>query len=111
MATEYPLYGYPILDAPAAATPAEVVPEHTIFSPHLLLVESCDGVRVAFHAPLAFIRTDSIPEVVYRNGVRVESSTYNLGSDRSDGVLNLITFQKAPLPGDLLVLDAYVLKY
>jgi len=108
---EYPKYGYPIVDPPPALPAREIVPEGAFFFPHMRPLELPDGMRRAFHAPLAFIRTDSIPEVVYRNGVRVETSAYTLGSDRPDGVLNLVTFQKAPLSGDLLVLDAYVMRH
>lgn len=110
MSCLYPKYGYPITAPAAPAAPVEVLPEGVFFYPHMLLSPQPDGVLLEFRPPLGFIRTDSAAEVVYRNGVRVETSAYTLGSDRPDGVLTIITFQKAPLSGDLLVLDAYVMR-
>lgn len=110
MSCQYPRYGYPITRPEPEQSGPEVVPAGVFFLPHMTLTPRPDGVLTEFQAPLAFVRADSAPEVVYRNGVRVEPSTYSLSSNRIDGVLNVVTFQDAPLSGDLLVLDAYVMR-
>lgn len=110
MTCQYPRYGYPITRPEPEAVGPEVVSAGTFFYPHMILVPRPDGVSKTFQTPMPVVRTDSAPEVVYRNGVRVEPSTYSLSSNRIDGVLNVVTFRDAPLTGDLLVLDAYVMR-
>ena len=88
----------------------EVLPAGVFFLPHLPLSPRPDGVAREFTVAIPFTRGDSYPEVVYRSGVRVDPSTYELTSSRPDGALNVVTFRDPPLPGVLLVLDAYVMR-
>lgn len=104
----YPSLGTPIVRPAAPAPTPEVVPASTRFMPHLRLSPAADGISTIFTAEMAFVRTDSAPEMVYRDGVRVDPALYTVGSNRADEALNLITFRDAPPQGALLLLDAYV---
>lgn len=104
----YPALGIPITRvAPPAPTP-EIVAAERRFMPHLRLSPPPDGISTIFTVEMSFVRTDSAPEMVYRDGVRVDPALYTTGSNRADEALNLITFRDAPPLGALLLLDAYV---
>ena len=107
---QYPRFGAPIVRPAPDPPPDFVLPAGVFFLPHQRLSPRPDGVLREFQADIPFVRGDSFPEVVYRSGVRVEPSTYTLTSNRPDGVLNVVTFRDPPLTGDLLVLDAYVMR-
>lgn len=95
--------GTPIF-APAAAAPAPVrLPADARFLPHVALSGAVDGVNTVYLSPVPFISGDIVREVVYRNGVRVDPADYT-----ADPASRTITFLRAPLPADTLLLDAYV---
>ena len=95
--------GSPIVDTVAAPTPVEAIPISAVFMPHLLLEGAIDGVNTVFTSPVPFISGDIVREVVYAQGVRVDPSQYTV-----DPATRTLTFLQAPVPPDVLTLDAYV---
>lgn len=92
------------LDVPVPPhVPVVAIPAGAIFMPHQPLSGAVDGLNRTFQSPVPFISGDIAREVVYRNGVRVEPTAYTV-----DVATSTITFLSAPLPNDILLLDAYV---
>lgn len=103
--------GTPIIAPEEPPVPGPVrIPQDTIFMPNLPLLGVTDAVNRSYSTSMPFLRTDIVAEVVYRNGVRADQTSYTVSSTRPDGLLNTITFNDPPLPGELLVLDAYLPK-
>lgn len=95
--------GTPTSVATAPYVPVEAIPAGAIFMPHQPLAGAVDGLNRTFVSPVPFISGDIAREVVYRNGVPVDRTAYTV-----DVTLRTITFLSAPLPNDILLLDAYV---
>lgn len=88
---------------PPPPTPgAVVVPESAFFLPNQALIGPRDGVNRTFTTYATFIHTDTIREIVYRNGIRLDPSVYSVPAPQT------IVFDTAPGPSDLLLLDGYV---
>ena len=79
------------------------LPAGVLLLPRQPLLGTANGLNKVFRASVPFISGDSLREVVYRNGVRVAYADYT-----ADPSSRTITFLKAPQPGDVLLLDAYV---
>lgn len=98
-----PTDGLPVGVPVAPHVPVVAIPAGAIFMPHQPLTGALDGLNRTFQSPVPFISGDIVSEVVYRNGVRVEPTAYTV-----DVASSTITFLSAPLPNDILLLDAYV---
>lgn len=98
-----PYSSAPHVPPPEAPVPGAVTfPASAFFLPNQRLLGVRDTVNRVFSTQIPFIHTDTISEIVYRNGIRVDPSAYTVTSPQT------VEFAIPPEPDDLLLLDGYV---